>query len=206
MMDVGADRMDGRRAKGDASRRVALTHARAIALVEGLEGLTFGRVAKESGMAKSSLQILFGDRETLQRQTLETGVQEFAEDVARIVQQAEGRESRPLQTLCDAWFTIAGTRDCGGCLLTKAVAEFSARSGPISDAVKEIFGRWRKALRDAADSGVASGELRPDADVDQLVFEILALQAAANSRIEVADETATERAARAVRKRLAHGG
>ena len=69
---------DGRRARGDRTRQAVLKHAIEITAAEGLEGLTFGRVAQAAGVPKSTLQVLFKDRESLQLQTLAAAADEFA--------------------------------------------------------------------------------------------------------------------------------
>ncbi len=57
---------DGRRARGERARAQVLEHATAIASTDGLEGLTIGRVATDAGVGKGNIQVLFGDKETLQ--------------------------------------------------------------------------------------------------------------------------------------------
>ena len=65
---------DGRRARGERARAQVLEHATAIASTDGLEGLTIGRVATDAGVGKGNIQVLFGDKETLQLATLDAGV------------------------------------------------------------------------------------------------------------------------------------
>src|ERR1700722_3871230 len=71
-------RPDGRRASGDRTRHPVLKQAMQIAATEGLEGLTFGGIASAAEVPKSTLQVLFKDRETLQLQTLSAAADEFA--------------------------------------------------------------------------------------------------------------------------------
>ena len=65
---------DGRRQRGERARAQVLEHATAIASTDGLEGLTIGRVATDAGVGKGNIQVLFGDKETLQLATLDAGV------------------------------------------------------------------------------------------------------------------------------------
>nr|WP_093667041.1 TetR/AcrR family transcriptional regulator [Sphingomonas gellani] len=185
---------------------MAMTHARRIALAEGLEGLSFGRVAKDAGMAKSSLQVLFGDREKLQQSTLTDGVEEVAVKVAALVRADPDASSHPLTALCDAWFSIIAQDQCGGCLLTASVAEYSLRAGSVATAVRSSYDRWRDALLAAAERGVERGEVARGTDLPQLVFEVLSLQTAANIGILVGDQGAIERAREGVRARIMGAG
>lgn len=77
--------VDGRRARGDASRRIVLQSATDLASVEGLDGLTIGRLAEASGSSKSSIATLFQSKEGLQLATVAAAREIFT---ARIVEPA----------------------------------------------------------------------------------------------------------------------
>lgn len=198
-----SDTEDGRKRRGAASRETALASAIAIAEVEGLEGLSFGRVAREAAMPKSSLQVLFGDRETLQIQTLTSSVDAFASQVRAALAASRIPPSRPLARLCDAWFsTVEGGNCRGGCLLTASVTEYRGRQGAIPAAVQASQTRWSDAMHRAAADAVAAGELAPSSDLDQLVFELLAFQAAANVAAGSGDRLGLQRARDAALARI----
>jgi AcrR family transcriptional regulator len=176
-----ATKPDGRRLRGERTRQVVLNEAIRIASVEGLEGLTFGRVAQAAGMPKSTLQALFKDREALQSQTLSAGAEAFAHGIrARLPKNANAFEN--LVALCHAWFDLVSDGELpGGCLVTAATAEYRARPGSIQTLVAEHRDRWRAALFASAQAAQKEGTLRGDLDLDQLVFEILAFQGSANA-------------------------
>jgi AcrR family transcriptional regulator len=172
--------VDGRRARGDRSRRAILEQAVRIASVEGLEGLTLGKVAAAAGVPKSTLQVLFKDRENLQTQALETGVAMFTD---RLVEQLRSVQTPllRLRTLTEGWFELVAHQALpGGCLITAAAGEYRARPGPLQDLIRHHQGRWRDLLLAAVREAQASGALKPEVDAEQLVFEIMALQTAAN--------------------------
>src|SRR5688572_21907003 len=73
--------VDGRRVRGDASRRLILEHATDLASVEGLDGLTIGRLAAASGVSKSSIATLFGNKEALQLAAVDAAAAVFREVV-----------------------------------------------------------------------------------------------------------------------------
>jgi AcrR family transcriptional regulator len=194
---------DGRRRRGAASREMAMVGAIRIAETEGLEALSFGRVAAEAGMAKSSLQVLFADREQLQLHTLAASISAFGARVAQRVEQSSIDSKRPLWRLCDAWFDVVSSPDCrGGCLLTAAMSEYRGRHGAIPDALQQGQQWWAAALRRAAEAGIQTGELSPSADIDQLVFELQAFQGAANIAASTGDDRALSFARQAVRNRI----
>lgn len=174
-----------------------------IAEAEGLESLSFGRVAAEAGMAKSSLQVLFADREQLQLQTLAASVGAFGARVAQRVEQSDLDAKHPLWRLCQAWFDVVSSPECsGGCLLTAAMSEYRGRHGAIPEALQQGQALWAAALRRAADAAIQTGQLSPSADVDQLVFELQAFQGAANIAASNGDDRALSFARQAVRSRI----
>jgi AcrR family transcriptional regulator len=167
--------------RGVESRRRAIDGALAIARSDGLESLSFGRVATAVGMAKSSVQVLFGDRASLQAQTLERGAQLFREKIKHALATSDDAQTTPLLTLCRAWFEALRTGPCNeGCMVTASALEMSGREGPLADLVAQLRLQWRGALVSAAEDGKRVGELSPSFDMDQLVFEIMAIQGAAN--------------------------
>ena len=63
--------VDGRRRRGDASRRVVLAHAVDLASLEGLDQLSSGRIASVANVSKSCIATLFGSKERLQLAAVE---------------------------------------------------------------------------------------------------------------------------------------
>ena len=61
-----------RRSDGLRTREAILEHAARLATVEGIEGLSLGRLADEVGISKSGLFAHFGSKEELQLATVET--------------------------------------------------------------------------------------------------------------------------------------
>lgn len=75
---------DGRRLRGDRTRRKILDAAILQASRSGLEGLTLGTLAKTIGTSKGSITVLFGDKEALQLAPLDAAVACFTEGVQNI--------------------------------------------------------------------------------------------------------------------------
>ena len=84
------------------SRASAVAAAVDLASVEGLEGLTIGRLAGELAMSKSGLIGRFGDKEALQRAVLAAAVQRFTDAVWRPAARAEPGLPR-LEAIVEAW-------------------------------------------------------------------------------------------------------
>ena len=72
---------DKRKVRGATTREAILCAAVDIASVEGLEGLTIGRLSKEVGMSKSGLFAHFGSKQELQLAAIDRARATFIEKV-----------------------------------------------------------------------------------------------------------------------------
>ena len=80
---------DGRRARGDRSRRAVLDTAVQAASVEGLDALSFGGLAAQAPVNKSGIAGLFGSKEGLQLAVVEHARQTFVDTVIAPARNAE---------------------------------------------------------------------------------------------------------------------
>lgn len=174
--------IDGRRLRGDASRRVVLERAADLASVEGLDGLSIGRLATAARVSKSGVATLFGSKERLQLATVDAAVQRFRETVL-VPARVEPRGIRRIVALLDAW--IAYSRDrvfTGGCFFAAVAADLDAKPGPVHDAVARAYDDWNGYVEVAVGYAIDRGELAAQTDAAQLAFEFMALLDASNSR------------------------
>jgi AcrR family transcriptional regulator len=199
-----ASRSDGRRERGRRTRASILATAVDIASVEGLEGLTIGRLATELGMSKSGLFAHFGSKEELQLATIDAARDVFIEEVVHPVRTA-GRGLPRLRALLDAHLAYLRRNVFkGGCFFGAARMEFDSRPpGPVRDAISQQTDDWLALLAARVHAAQEAGHLDPDIEPEQLAFELDALQAAANVSYQLrGDETVFDRADRAVEARL----
>jgi AcrR family transcriptional regulator len=75
--------IDGRRARGDSTRRAILGRAMQLASAEGLEDLSIARLAGDLGMSKSGLFAHFGSKEELQLSTVRAARRVFYDEAYR---------------------------------------------------------------------------------------------------------------------------
>ncbi|MGK3201143.1 TetR/AcrR family transcriptional regulator [Amycolatopsis sp. MEPSY49] len=194
--------VDGRVARGDATRRLVLRRAADVASVDGLEGLSLGRLATELELSKSGVFALFGSKEELQLATVEAAFAIFEAHVvtpARAVAPGLPR----LRAICENWLDYSEKRVFpGGCFFFNVGAEVDARPGRVHDAVAAASGSFAAFIRETAAEAVSLGHL--DADPEVLAFELHALGRAANADAVLNGGTrAYELARRAIRARLA---
>jgi AcrR family transcriptional regulator len=201
---TGSDHPDARRERGRRTRASILATAVDIASVEGLEGLTIGRLAGELGMSKSGLFAHFGSKEELQLATIDAAREVFIEEVVHPVR-AAGRGLPRLRALLDAHLAYLRREVFrGGCFFGAARMEFDSRPpGPVRDAITRQTDDWLALLAARVRAAQEAGHLDPEIEPEQLAFELDALQAAANVSYQLrGDPTVFDRAQRAVQARL----
>jgi AcrR family transcriptional regulator len=196
--------VDGRRERGRRTRESILRAAVELATVEGIDGTTIGRLASELGMSKSGLFAHFGSKEELQLATIDAAREIFVETIIAPAREAERGLPR-LEALMDNWLEYMRREVFkGGCFFDAVRGEYNSRpAGPVRDAVWQDFADWSTILVNRVKSAQAEGHLDPDADPEQVAYELDALGGAANVRFQLdRDEAWFDRARVAIRARL----
>ena len=170
-----------RRSDGERSRKSILEAAAALATIDGLEGLSIGRLAERTGMSKSGLYAHFGSKQELQLATVETANEIFqAEVIEPALAAPAGRER--LIALCDHYFShLEREVFPGGCFFASAAADFDTRAGPVRDAIAAAYTGLDELLQELGADARGRGELAADTDLAQLSFELGGFLLAANS-------------------------
>src|SRR3954467_8418455 len=166
-----------RRSAADVARSRAMSVEAAVDLasVEGLEGLTLGRLAGQLGASKSGLVGRFGDKEAMQRAVLKHAIERFTAAVWEPAREAEPGLPR-LEAIVEAW--IAHLRSGvfpGGCFVTTASVEYDARPGPLHDDVAAAVRRWLAVLETEARRARDAGDLPADREPADVAFELHSL-------------------------------
>ncbi len=160
-----------RQTKGEQTRSAILDIGVETASRLGLEGLTIGTLAQATGMSKSGLFAHFGSLEELQLAVLERGREKFAEVVIRPALSVPRGVPR-LRALFENWLRWTESAELpGGCLMLGAAIEFDDRPGVVRDAVARQQREWMESLARTVRGAIEQGQLRPDTDIEQLVFE-----------------------------------
>src|ERR1700728_997996 len=177
---------------GTRTRTTILHTAADLASVDGLDGLTSGRLATELAMSKSGLFAHFGSKEELQLATIEEARQRYAHEVIEPAR-AKGPGITRLHALCEAFLSyLERAVFPGGCFFASAMAEFDSKApGPVRDRIAHCQNQWMATLEHAA------------TDPQQLAFELEAALLSANWYYHLFnDATYFDRARRTVRARL----
>lgn len=199
--------MSPRRSVADAldTRARILDRSVALASVEGLDGLTIGRLAADLGLSKAGVLGHFGTKEALQLAAL----REASAIFGRLVW-GPNNDLAPglvrLRGVCASWADyLVHARDHfpGGCLFTTAAVEYDSRTGPLHDAVARLTGFWQRRLATELRHAATLGQLPADTDVDQIVFELTGTYLSLNQAVQLdAAPDGQRRALRAVERTL----
>jgi AcrR family transcriptional regulator len=192
-MSATAERPKEGGGKGAQTRAAILGRAVDLASVEGLEGLTIGRLAAELEMSKSGLFAHFGSKQELQLATVEAAAQRFR--LAVIEPALEAPDGAPrLRAMAERYLDHIGTYS-GGCFWGATSAEYDDRPGPVRDAIAAALDAWVAELeRNARIAGVA--------DPERFAFELYAVVMGANSRYRLSGDRRVFDHARATLHRL----
>ncbi|MEU4834885.1 helix-turn-helix domain-containing protein [Streptosporangium sp. NPDC023615] len=166
---------DGRRLRGLRSREAILEQAVSLASVEGLNGLSLGRLATATGTSKSGFFSHWQDKEELQLDAVEWAVRQWTEAVVAPALEAPAGVRR-LFALHEARlrFYSDGVLP-GGCFFFSVQAEFDDRPGAVRDRVSRALHDWLGFIRRQVTEAVELGELAGSVDPAQLAYEIDAL-------------------------------
>ena len=195
---------DGRRRRGNATRESILQAAADLASVEGLEGLTIGRLATALGMSKSGLFAHFGSKEELQLATIEAARRRFVDHVVRPSRGLPRGRAR-LEALLEDWLRyFRADVFPGGCFFCSVKAEFDSRpDNAVREIVTEDMRQFLAFLEREIAKAQQAGELDPSIEPAQLAFEFDALGSAANQQFQLMHDRAIfDRAAAGMRARL----
>ncbi|WP_329475386.1 TetR/AcrR family transcriptional regulator [Kribbella sp. NBC_01484] len=195
------EKVDGRLVRGDQTRRAVLRRSVDIASVDGLEGLSIGRLATELGISKSGLFAHFGSKEELQLATIRAARRIYADNVVTPAFEVEPGVGR-VWALSTHWLEYSQRRVFpGGCFFQKVSHEYAARQGAVHDALAAVHREWMDLIETAIGAAVERGELA--ADPKLLAFDLNAYYEAANlASILLNDDTTYDQARQAVRARL----
>jgi AcrR family transcriptional regulator len=187
-----------------ATRATILSRAVASASVDGLEGLSIKMLASGLGISASDVFVLFGNRQALQLEVLDTTIEIFMAAIVKPTLEESSAINRLLR-LCEGWFDYVEQRGLGGCILYAAAEEYRSRPGPVRDRVNFHRTAWLGLLRATIAKAQRAAEFEREIDVEQLTFELTAFQEAAHSAAIAGDQAAFLRARHSCRDRIAEG-
>ena len=179
--------------KGARTRDAILDRAVDLASVEGLEGLTIGRLAGELRMSKSGLFAHFGSKQELQLATVAAAAERFRATVIEPAMSAP--EGAPRLRAMGERYLEHQELYSGGCFWVATSVEYDDRPGPVRDAIAAMLEAWMEELtRHARVAGIA--------DPERFAFEIYAITVGTNTRYRLSGDRRVFEYARASLRRI----
>ncbi|MGW5641671.1 TetR/AcrR family transcriptional regulator [Saccharopolyspora sp. NPDC003752] len=192
---------DQRLLRGARSRRAVTRRAVDIASLDGLEGLSFGRLAEDLGISKAGIQTLFRTKERLQLATVEAAQEAFVDAVVRPAQASPAGVAR-IHALVDGWIDYAAQPLFpGGCFWGANLPIFDSRPGQVRDALLRQQRAWVTILATQFRRALAAGEIA-DVDPETAAFQVSAVLNAVNLALRLGDEDSVTMARQVVDRLL----
>ena len=160
--------------KGQQTKQAIVQAAVSMSTQFGLEGLSIGHLAERMHMSKSGVFAHFGSREELQISVIREYFASFEQEVFYPAMKAPKGLPR-VRALFDNWMKRVAVEIQSGCIFISGAVEFDDRPGPVREALANSVQTWLQALYRAVVLAKQCGHLTPEADEQQVAFEIHAL-------------------------------
>ena len=159
--------------KGEETRAAVLDRAVDLASRIGLEGLSIGGLAGETGLSKSGLFAHFDSKQNLQLEVLRTSAERF---VARVLSPAlkKPRGVPRIRALFESWLSWSRSMP-GGCLFVAAANELDDQPGPLRDQLVAYQRDWIGALATAARIAVQERQFKKNLDATQFAYDFYSI-------------------------------
>jgi AcrR family transcriptional regulator len=158
--------------KGELTRARILDQALVLASRLGLEGLTLGVLADSLELSKSGLYAHFRSKEALVLAVLEHTKLRHVEHAASYLEGTTKGLQR-LRAYLTAWLDwVALPSLPAGCPILGASFEVEDMEGPTREYIVQTTRASRERLASMLKDAVATGELRSDLPIEQVLFEI----------------------------------
>ncbi len=157
--------------KGQQTKAAIVDAALRLATQVGLEGLSIGALAELMHMSKSGVFAHFGSREEMQISVVHEYFRQFEQEVFYPAL-ALPRGLPRVQALFANWMKRVAVEIQSGCIFISGAVEFDDRPGVVRDALSTSVKTWLAAMHRAVMQAQEEGHLSPQADAQQMSFEI----------------------------------
>lgn len=172
---------------GARRRQEILLTATDLSTSEGLDSLSFNRIAQEVGLTKAGVAAHFESKEALQLAVIGSAAAQYSAPLLSAAKSSAPGLPR-LRALALAWFEhLESIEFRGGCFFASAGLAFAGRPGLVRDAIADYTLSFLQVLEEQASLALRLDEIKPDVSPDLLVFKIHSLAQEANLRRELLD-------------------
>lgn len=180
-------KVDGRRVRGDVTRRRTAIHAAELATVSGLGSISISQLADGTGLSKSGILTVFKSRESIQLAAVDVARDVFLEHV--VTPAWDKKPGRPrLRAFVDNWFSYVDRGIFpGGCFLSTAMVEYGGQTGPVAEAVNDFARTWVQLLEGELAVGLADTKKSRE-HVSSVAFKLQAFMSSGNARFQLSGD------------------
>ncbi|HJP80433.1 MAG TPA: TetR/AcrR family transcriptional regulator [Pseudonocardiaceae bacterium] len=159
--------------KGQATRDRIVAAAAELMFARGVAGTSTDDVQTAAGVNTSQIYHYFGDKRNLVRAVIAYQTQAILDAQQPMLSKLDSMEA--LRAWRDALVDLQHVRQCqGGCPIGSLASELAEHDDAARAELAAGFARWEAAIRDGLRAMHQRGDLRPDADPDQLALATLA--------------------------------
>jgi AcrR family transcriptional regulator len=168
--------------KGERTRKEIIDKAFLLAGDLGLEALSLGTLAAETGLSKSGLFAHFKSKEALQLDVIEEVRLRFVETVIRPALATPRGEPR-VRAFSEGYLNWIKTgHPNGGCIYMALCHEYDDRPGPVRDKLVANQLDLYDTLARIVQTAVDTGDFRADLDPQKFVFDFIGIKMAYQHR------------------------
>ena len=113
----------------------------------------------------------FGSRQEFHISVIHQYFAQFERDLFYVAME-QPRGLPRVKALFANWMKLVAEEIQAGCIFISGAGEFDDRPGPVRDALAESVHIWLAAMNRVVLQAREAGQLRADADADQVAFEI----------------------------------
>jgi AcrR family transcriptional regulator len=194
--------VDGRRERGDRTRRSILDSAARLANVEGLEGLSIGRLAEVTGISKSGLYAHFGSKEELQLATIDFVLGMYERDVMAHALREPTARARLLRFASTFLDYVRDGPFAGGCFFIGSFLDPATRRGRVRQRLADVqrakFEWIEQNAREAQEVDGVASQLTPS----EITFQFDSILVGGNTTFVLFQDAAWLEASRSAIRRL----
>lgn len=159
--------------KGQATRDRIVAAAAQLMFEHGVAGTSTDDVQIAAGVNTSQIYHYFGDKRNLVRAVIAFQTEAILTAQEPLLSRLDTMEA--LHSWRDALVELQHTRQYhGGCPIGSLASELAEHDDDARADLADGFGRWEAAIRNGLRAMHERGELRPEADPDQLALATLA--------------------------------
>jgi TetR/AcrR family transcriptional regulator, transcriptional repressor for nem operon len=160
--------------KGQATRDRIVAAAAALMFQQGVAGTSTEDLQTEAGVSPSQIYHYFGDKMALVRAVIAYQTQAILDAQQPLLSNLDSMAA--LRAWRDGIIEMQHLRQCvGGCPIGSLASELAELDPAARADLADGFGRWADAIRAGLRAMHDRGDLRPDADPDQLALATLAV-------------------------------